>query len=160
VIRRAVLSLFFGTAVAALAWSLGLAGGSKAQAHLIGLLSALGFSTASLITRGRLRRSQGQAPAMRAGEEALLFGPGELRDEGGSSKAWFYLSNQRLLIRGSGGEAVDIELPQIQELKPFKAGFFSGELGLVAQGKGLLRLKVPDPPRWHKALALALRKEA
>jgi hypothetical protein len=155
-IRRFFFAAVFGTLMAFLAMKLGL---SKApvQAIATAMFSALGFFMSSMMLRGRLRRRQGEAPRLLEGEKALLFGPGEVADSQGSAKAWIYLSNLRLMLREEGGGAVDLKLEEIEELRPAKEKLFGGELALVAKGRGLIRLKVPDVSRWQKAMQEALR---
>jgi hypothetical protein len=160
VIRSVFFAAAFGAGVAFMAARLGATAGSALQAALVGLLSSLGFFAASVLARGRVRRRQGAPPEMAPGEAALLYGPGELKDSQGSLNAWFYLSNQRLRIRGEGGEALDLGFSEIEELRPAKGGFFKGEFALVARGRGLLKFSVPDAPRWHAALRGAMHAKA
>lgn len=109
--------------------------------------------------RHRLRSRQGAAPSLLEGESALLYGPGELSDSAGSAKVWIYVSNLRLMVRDEDGAKVEMPLSDIEELRPPRLGFFGGELGLVAKGRGLLVLKVPDVSRWHRAIHSAIHKE-
>ena len=157
--RRFFLAALFGTLIGLAAWHFGATAHSPIQALCVGALSAMGFATAAVMTRGRLRRKQGEAPSMLAGETALLYGPITLTDSGGTSKAWAYLSNLRLMFRDGEGSGVDMKLSEIDELRPPRAGFFSGELSLVANGRGLMTLKVPDAKRWHAAIQGAIRKK-
>lgn len=157
-IRRFFFALFFGTLIALAAMGLGITGSSHVQTAGIGILSALGFLVATLMARGRLRRSQGEVPVLKDKETVLLYGPGELTDAGGSSPAWFYVSNQRLMLRGGVGEALDLPLADIEELRPPISGLFSGQVLLVAKGQGLLKLKVPDAARWHAAISRAIHR--
>ena len=157
--RRFFFAVIFGTLVSLVAAKFGATAGSPIQAILVGVLSAMGFLTASTIARGRVRRKQGEAPAMLPGEKALLYGPAGLSDQGGSSQAWVYVSNMRLLMRDEGGSKLDLKLSDIEELRPPKAGMFSGEVALVARGHGLLTLKVPDAKRWHQAISGAIHQK-
>lgn len=156
--RRFFFALIFGTLVSLAAVHLGATAHSPIQAILVGILSAMGFMTASVFARGRVRRKQGEAPAMLAGETALLYGPLELSDAGGKSQAWGYVSNFRLMFRDEDGARIDLKLSDIEEMRPPKSGFFGGELALVAKGHGLLTLKVPDASRWHSVIQEAVRK--
>jgi hypothetical protein len=151
-IRSFFFSLFFGTLVSLVAVHGGATGHSILQAVFVGILSSVGFMTATVLVRGRVRRKQGEAPELLAGEAATLYGPGQITDSGGSSEAWFYLSNRRLMLRDAGGAQVDLRLDEIQELRPPSAGFFSGTVSVVAKGRGVLTLKVPDAKRWHRAI--------
>jgi hypothetical protein len=159
VTRSFFLSALFGTLVSLVAVHVGSTAGSPIQAVLVGILSALGFLTASVMMRGRLRRRQGDAPAMLQGEEARLYGPGELIDAGGRAKVWIYVSNMRLLVRAEDGARLDLPLGEIDELRPPRPGFLSGELYLVAKGRGLFTLKVPDARRWHAAIHGAIHRD-
>ena len=95
---------------------------------------------------------------MLPGETALLYGPGELSDQGGSSKVWIYVSNLRLMLRDADGDKVDLKLSEIEELRPPQSGLLGGRLKIVAKGRGLLTLKVPDAKRWHKAIHDAISR--
>jgi hypothetical protein len=158
VIKRFFSPLIFGTLVGLGAVHLGLAS-QPIQGVMAGILSGLGLFSASHMARSRLRLRQGEAPAMQPGETALLYGPAELSDVGGSSKAWIYLSNQRLILRSQDGDSVDFALDQIDELRPPQEGLFGGELRLLVRGRGLLTLKLPDATRWHKAIHKALHQK-
>jgi hypothetical protein len=154
--RRFFFAGVFGTLVTLVAVHTGATAHSPIQAVLVGMLSSAGFLMASLLARGRVRRSQGEAPAMQPGEEARLYGPGTLSDSGGSSEAWFYLSNRRLLFRDASGAGLDLPLAEIEELRPPQPGLLSGKVTLVAKGRGLITLKVPDARRWHGAIRKAI----
>jgi hypothetical protein len=156
--RSYFLSALFGTLVSLVAMHVGATAGSPIQALLVGLLSAFGFLMASVMMRGRLRRKQGEIPAMLQGEEARLYGPGELSDSGGTAKVWIYVSNLRLMVRGEDGAKVDLKLSEIEELRPPQSGVLNGRVSLVAKGHGLLHLKVPDAKRWHAAIHDALHQ--
>jgi hypothetical protein len=156
--RSFFFSAVFGTLVSLVAMHSGATAGSPIQAILVGVLSALGFWTASAMMRGRLRRKQGVPPSMLPGEEARLYGPGELIDSAGRAKVWIYVSNMRLLVRGDDGATLDLPLAEVQELRPPRIGFLSGELSLVAKDRGLFRLKVPDARRWHAAIHGAIHQ--
>jgi hypothetical protein len=156
---RFIFAAIFGTLLAFLAHGLGLTRGSVAQALGLGLLSAMGFATAAVFTRSRLARKKGQAPRMEEGETALLHGPLELAQGGGEAEAWAFLSDRRLTLNALDGSVAEIRLSQITELRPPRPGLTgAGEVSLVAEGKGLLTLKVPDAKRWHRALQGAIRK--
>jgi hypothetical protein len=154
-IRRILLAAVLGGLVGFTALRLGAAG-SPIQAILVGVLSAMGFMTASVMARGRVRGRQGEAPELLPGETARLYGPVEVVDAGGASKAWAYVSNRRLMLRDASGSKADLALSDIEELRPPQAGLFSGQVSLVAKGRGLLTLKVPDAKRWHAAIHGAL----
>jgi hypothetical protein len=157
--RRFFLAAVFGTLVSLVAIHAGATAQSPIQAILVGVLSAFGFLTASMFMRGRVRRKQGEIPSMLAGEEARLYGPGELSDSTGSAKVWIYVSNMRLMLRDEDGDKLDLPLSEIEELRPPRSGLFSGEVSLVAKGRGLLRLKVPDALRWHSAIRSAIHRD-
>jgi hypothetical protein len=156
-IRSFFFALFFGTLVSLVAVHLGATGQSPLQAICVGLLSSMGFMTATVLVRGRVRRRQGETPDLLSGEVATLYGPGEISDSGGSSEAWFYLSNRRLMLRNVSGAKLDLRLDEIEELRPPREGFLNGTLSLVAKGRGILTLKVPDAKRWHDAIRDSLR---
>lgn len=154
-ISRFFFSALFGTLVGLIAAK----ASGPAAGLAAGLLSAAGFIVGGRLLRARLRKRQGQAPDMLPGETALLHGPGLVADRQGSAQAWLYLSDRRLLLHEEGGAApVQIPLNEIEELRPPRTGWWTGgELALVAKGKGLLRLKVPDCARWHAAIQGALK---
>ena len=154
-IRRALIAALLGALVGFTALRLGAAS-SPIQAILVGVLSAMGFLTASVMARGRVRGKQGEAPELMPGETARLYGPVEIVDAGGASKAWAYVSNRRLMLRDASGSKADLALADIEELRPPKERLFGGEVALVAKGRGLLTLKVPDAKRWHAAIHSAL----
>ena len=51
-----------------------------------------------------------------------------------------------------GAGSVDLELKDIEELRPDKSGVI-----VVSKKHGLLKLKLPDPKRWLGALRQAVR---
>jgi hypothetical protein len=148
-IRRFFLSVFFG----ALTGIVALRQSGQAAGVMAGILSAAGFWIISSLLRARALRRQGKIPFLWPGEEALLYGPCEVYDATGSSRAWAYLSNQRLLLRDEeGGAPLDLALKDIEELRPDPAGVV-----VVSKIHGLLKLKLPDPKRWLETLRQAVR---
>lgn len=148
-IRRSFVSVIFGALAGLAAFhQSGLAAGLAA-----GVLSAAGFWVISSALRARSLKRQGKIPNLLPGEVALLYGPCEISDDTGSSRAWAYLSNQRLLLRDEEGNAsVDLNLSDIEELRPDKAG-----VQVLSKKHGLFKLKLPDPKRWLEALRKAVR---
>jgi hypothetical protein len=124
---------------------------------MVGGLSACGYFAASTLMQGRIRRRQGESPALESGEAARLYGPATLQDEQGKAEGWLYLSDRRLIFRDPQGQGLELPLGDVRELKPAASGFFQGSFEFVAREQGQMRFVVPDAKRWHRALSEALQ---
>lgn len=136
----------------------GRVGGAPAAALMgaVGLLA--GWSMGRLV-RSRKMRQAPAAPPLRAGETPLLHGPVRLLQEGGARACWAYLSDRRLsLLPEDLGEGVDLELSRLDEIRPLKRRWRSGELSVVVEGRSW-RLRLPDVRRWERALRDAARRK-
>ena len=155
-IKSILLSLFLGAIVGRFATSRS----GQAAGLMLGLVSATGFFLLQQFTRSRLRGRQGAPPDPREGETPVLHGPAEWFDDEESYKVWLYLSNQRLTVNEESGSMIrEMELRDIEELRPLKENVFGGEFSLVSKGQGMLKLKMAGAKRWHATLQLAMNPQ-
>lgn len=132
--------------------------GVPAGLFLGALGAVLGWNLGRLV-RGRSVRNAPPPPAPREGEAPLLHGPLELlQPQGPARPVWAYLSTQRLSLRPLGaGEGVDLELGELDEIRPIERGWRGGRLSLVFKGQAW-KLRVPDARRWEAALRGAVQR--
>lgn len=129
--------------------------GVPAGIFLGALGAVVGWNVGRLV-RGRSMRNAPPAPDLRAGEAPLLHGPLELlQSQGPARPIWAYLSTQRLsLCPLDLGDAVHLELTELDEIRPIERSWRGGRLSLVFKGQ-VWKLRVPDARRWETALRSA-----
>jgi hypothetical protein len=139
-------------------YGLGARYSGPAAGFFLGALGAVAGYGIGRLVRGRAVRNAPTPPERRAGENPLLHGPLQLRQAQGPDRdVWGYLSDQRLsLVPLEGGDAVDLELKAVEEIRPGRRTWRGGEMTVVVNGNAW-RLRVPDAQRWTAALRAAAR---
>ena len=152
--RRWIPALIF----AALLGLLARGKGGNLAGIFVGCVALVLYLAIARLAYLRLARQRPEPPTLRAGETALLYGPATWAAKDFKGEGWAYLSDQALTLAVLDEAAWSLPLVEVQEIRPGKRLWrLGGELGIVSQRSGLLRLKVPDAKRWQLALRQAVQ---